>query len=305
MLRYIGKRLVLSLITLLVLATLTFFLVKLIPGNPFLDETLPPEVQERQAEYYGLNKPIYEQYFVYMGNLLKGDLGTSLKYQGRLVVDFIKEFFPNSSKLGLTSMIFSWATGLLAGIICSQFKDKPIDYILVFIAVLGIALPSMVVGPVVRYTFGVKLGWLPVSGLGNTWKQFVMPVFCMGIGSLSGLTRGMRATMLGVTTEDYIKTARSKGLSPFQVVWRHEIRNAIIPMITGLGSTIAGIFTGSFVIEKLFVIPGLGKHFTNSVTALDYPLIMGLTLFYGAILILGNLLVDILYGVVDPRIRVS
>ena len=305
MLKYVCRRLVISLITLFVLATLTFFLVKMIPGNPFLDETLPLVIQQKQMQYYGLDKPVYIQYLTYLKNLLHGDLGTSLKYQGRTVVSFIREFFGNSAKLGLASLLFSYIVGMSFGIICSQNKDKPIDYTLVFLAVLGIALPSMVIGPVVRYLFGVKLGWLPVSGLGDTWKQMIMPTFVSGIGGLSGMTRSTRALMLGVSTEDYIKTARSKGLTNQEVLWRHQFRNAMIPMVTGLGSSLAGIFTGSFVIEKMFVIPGLGKHFTNSVTSLDYPLVMGLTLFYGAILIAGNFLVDILYGVVDPRIRIE
>jgi len=305
MLKYVCKRFVLSVLTLLVLATLTFFLVKLIPGNPFLDESIPPVIQAKQAAYYGLDKPVYIQYLTYMKNLLHGDLGTSLKYQGRSVASFITEFFGNSAKLGIASMLFSTIIGMGFGIICSQNKDKPIDYILVFLAVLGIALPSMVIGPVVRYFFGVKLGWFPVSGLGASWKQIIMPMFCMGIGGLSGETRSTRALMLGVSTEDYIKTARAKGLTNSEVLWRHQFRNGMIPMVTGLGTQLAGIFTGSFVIERMFVIPGLGKHFTNSVTSLDYPLVMGLTIFYGAILIAGNFIVDILYGIVDPRIRID
>lgn len=302
--RYILKRIVISIITVFVLAAATFFLSKLLPGDPFMNEKIPQSVQEKQRAYYGLDKPVLQQYFIYMSNLLKGDLGSSIKFVGREVTDIIGEFFPVSAELGLISLIFSETIGLLFGILCAQFRNRWPDFMLMIFAILGIALPSMVIGPLLRYLLAVKLNWLPVGGWGS-FRQILMPAFVMGLGTIAGNTRSMRACMLAVTTQDYVKTARAKGMHPVRVVLKHELKNSLVPMITGLGPRIAGVLMGSFVVEQIFVIPGLGKHFVNAVSTLDYPLIMGLTIFYGSFLVVMNLLVDILYGVVDPRIRLS
>ncbi len=304
MVRYVAKRVLISLLTVFILATATFFLSKMLPGNPFMNDKVPIEIQRRQMEYYGLDKPVYVQYLTYMKNLLKGDLGTSLKYVGRKVTAVIAEFFPTSAKLGLFSAAFALTVGWVFGILCAQFKDRWPDYLLMLFAILGVAMPSMVIGPLLRYWLGVKLRLLPVTGWG-TFQQMIMPAFVMGAGTIAGSTRSMRASMLGVTTQDYIKTARAKGLHPAKVVLRHELRNSMVPIVTGLGPMLASVIMGSFVVEQIFVIPGLGKHFVNSVNTLDYPLIMGLTIFYGSFLVFLNLLVDILYGIVDPRIRVN
>jgi oligopeptide transport system permease protein len=245
-----------------------------------------------------------EQYFTYMGNLLHGNLGTSLKQVGRSVSTIIAESFPISARLGLTSFILAQLIGILFGILCAQFKDRLPDYILMIVAVLGIALPSMVLGPLLRYFFGVKLMILPVSGWGSV-KQTIMPVLVLAMSGIAGSTRGMRASMLSVTTQDYIKTARAKGLSPVKVVLRHELKNSLVPIVTNLGVSLASVMMGSFVVESIFLIPGLGKYFVDCVTTLDYPLVMGLTIFYGSFLVTANLLIDILYGLIDPRIRVK
>ena len=194
--------------------------------------------------------------------------------------------------------------GILFGILCAQFRNKWPDYVLMVFAILGIALPSMVLGPLLRYLFAVKLKLLPVGGWG-TIQQIIMPAFVLGLGTIAGNTRSMRACMLAVTTQDYVKTARAKGMSPVRVVLKHELKNSLVPMLANLGPMIAGVLMGSFVVEQIFVVPGLGKHFVNAVSTLDYPLIMGLTIFYGTFLVVMNLLVDILYGLVDPRIRVN
>lgn len=301
---YIWRKFLTAMATVLVLATLTFFLVKLLPGNPFLSETVPKVVQQKQREFYGLDKPVSVQYFVYMGNLLRGDLGFSLKKTGKSVVSIIGETFPVSAKLGLMAFVFSQLIGMLFGILCAQFKNRWPDYLLMMIAILGIALPAMVLGPIMRYFLGVKLGLLPVTGWGSP-SQMIMPAFVLGMGPIAVMTRNLRASMLGVTTRDYIKTARSKGLTPFRVVMKHEFKNSLVPIITNMGIQIASIMTGSFVVESIFLIPGLGKYFVDSITTLDYSLIMGLTIFYGAFLVVMNLIVDILYGVIDPRIRLS
>ena len=304
MAKYIIKRLFISLLTIFVLVTATFFLMKLLPGNPFMNDKVPEEIQQQQLAYYGLDKPVIEQYFIYMGNLLRGDFGTSLKYVGRRVTDVITELFPVSAKIGLVSLFFAYIIGLAFGVVCAQFKNRWPDYLLTLFAIAGVALPSMVVGPLLRYYLGVKLMILPVAGWG-TWQQMVMPAGVMAIGTIAGCTRSMRASMLGVTTQDYIKTARAKGLHPVKVVMKHEFKNSMVPIVTGMGATIAATLMGSFVVEQIFVIPGLGKHFVNSVNTLDYPMIMGLTIFFGSFLVMMNFLVDLVYGIIDPRIRLN
>lgn len=304
MLKYILSRILIALTTLFVPITATFFLVKMLPGDPFLNDKIPVEIQERQREYYGLNKPVIEQYFTYMGNLFKGDLGYSLKTMGRSVKDVITEFFPVSAKLGLISMLVFDTLGILCGIICAQNRGKWPDYALLVFAVVCVALPSMVIGPLMRYVLGAKLHLLPVAGWGS-FRQMIMPSVILGLGGIAGYTRSMRASMLTVMSEDYIKTARAKGISPARVIWKHELKNSFVPIMSSLGVGIASILTGTFVVEDMFLIPGLGEHFTNSILSLDYPLVMGLTIFYGAFLIVMNLLVDVLYGIVDPRIRTT
>ena len=304
MLKYVLKKVGIAILTVFVLATITFFLVKLLPGDPFLNDKVPQKVQDLQRAYYGLDKPVVEQYFVYMNNLLHGELGTSLKQVGRNVEDIIKDSFPVSASLGLSSFLLSQLIGILFGILCAQFKDKLPDYILMIIAILGIALPSLVLGPILRHYFGVKLMWLPVAGWGS-FKQTILPVIVLAMSGVAGSTRSMRASMLAVTTQDYIKTARAKGLSPIKVVLRHQLKNSLVPIISNFGVALASVMMGSFVVESIFLIPGLGKYFVDCVTTLDYPLVMGLTIFYGTFLVVANLLIDILYGLLDPRIRVK
>ena len=304
MLKYTLTRVLIALLTLWVLVTATFFLVKALPGDPFQNDKVPVEIQERQREYYGLNKSVPEQYVTYMKNLLQGNLGYSLKTVGRSVMDIIRDFFPVSAKLGVISMVIFDFLGILCGIICAQNRGKWPDYILLIFAVVCVALPSMVVGPLMRYIFGAKLQVLPVAGWG-TFQQMIMPSIILGLGGIAGYTRSMRASMLTVMSEDYIKTARAKGLSPARIIWKHELKNSFVPIMSGLGISIATILTGTFVVEDMFLIPGLGRHFTNSIIALDYPVVMGLTIFYGAFLIAMNLLVDVLYGIIDPRIRTA
>ncbi len=303
MVRYVLRRVAIAVLTVFTLATVTFFLSKLLPGDPFMNEKIPVSVQEKQRAYYGLDQPVFRQYLTYMGNLIQGDLGTSIKFVGRSVWDIIREFFPVSAELGVIALVFAEIIGILFGILCAQFRNRWPDYVLMVFAILGIALPSMVIGPIIRYLFGVQLRWLPVGGWGK-WQQVIMPAFVLGLGTIAGNTRSMRACMLAVITQDYVKTARAKGMSPVRVVLKHELKNSLVPMLANLGPMIAGVLMGSFVVEQIFVIPGLGKHFVNAVSTLDYPLIMGLTIFYGSFLVVMNLLVDILYGLVDPRIRV-
>lgn len=304
MLKYTLQKVLIAIVTMFILATLTFFLMKLIPGDPFARESVKPYVHEIQVKYYGLDKPNWQQYLTYMGNLLHGDFGTSLTKNGRSVWTIITETFPVSAKLGLIATFFGEIIGILFGAICAQNRGKLPDFLLMIVAILGVALPSMVLGPLIRFFFGVKLKLLPVTGWGG-WKEIVMPATCLALGDIAGMTRSMRASMLKVSTEDYIKTARAKGLNNAEVIFRHELKNSLIPTMTNLGTNIAGIMMGSFVIEQIFLIPGLGKYFVDSITSLDYPVIMGTTIFYGGVLVSLNLLVDIAFGFIDPRIRVD
>lgn len=304
MVRYIIKRFIVSIITVWILVTLTFFLVRALPGDPFLSEKITPEIKANMMRYYGLDKPLPVQYATYMSNLLKGDMGYSLRYKNRTVNAIIADAFPASAELGIRSLIFSVTVGLILGIIAALNHNKGWDYASMVIAVIGVSVPSFIVGSLIQYLFGIKWRILPVA----QWKSFahtIMPTFALGLGTLALIARLMRTSMLEVVGQDYIKTAKAKGLSPFQVTVKHQIRNAILPVVTVLGPLVATLLTGTFVVEQIFAIPGLGRHYVLSIQNLDYTMVMGLTIFYGAFLVFMNFLVDIAYGLVDPRIRVG
>ncbi|HHY77742.1 MAG TPA: ABC transporter permease [Clostridiales bacterium] len=304
MVRYIIKRFIVSIITVWILVTLTFFLVRALPGDPFLSEKITPEIKANMMRYYGLDKPLPVQYATYMSNLLKGDMGYSLRYKNRTVNAIIADAFPASAELGIRSLIFSVTVGLILGIIAALNHNKGWDYASMVIAVIGVSVPSFIVGALIQYLFGIKWKILPVA----QWKSFahtIMPTFALGLGTLALIARLMRTSMLEVVGQDYIKTAKAKGLSPFQVTVKHQIRNAILPVVTVMGPLVATLLTGTFVVEQIFAIPGLGRHYVLSIQNLDYTMVMGLTIFYGAFLVFMNFLVDIAYGLVDPRIRVG
>lgn len=304
MTHYILKRLGYSLITLWVIVTLTFILMHLLPGKPFTGaKHIPEAIEENLNRRYGLDQPLHIQYVKYIGNLLKGDLGMSMFQQNRSVNSIIAEGFPVSASLGIRALIFALTAGLLLGIVASINHGKTWDYFTMFVAVLGVSVPSFIIGGIIQYIFGVKpFRILPVAGW-DGFKYTIMPSFALGLGTLAVMARMMRTSMLDVLNQDYIKTAKAKGLPRKTIIWRHAIRNAILPVVTILGPLVASITTGTFVVENIFGIPGLGKHFVNSVNQNDYTLIMGLTLFYAILLIGMNFIVDIAYGFVDPRIR--
>lgn len=303
--KYIFKRLVISVVTIWALVTVSFFLLRSLPGNPFATTNLlSPEIQAKMMNYYGLDKPLFQQYLTYLVNLLQGDMGASIKYVNRDVTRIIAETFPISADLGLRALALGYPIGLLLGTISARRRGKSADYLCVIISVIGMSIPSFVLGSLLQWIFGVKLGVLPIA----QWKSFahtILPTIAMSIGTIASVTRTMRASMLEVSTSDYIKTAKAKGLSEPKIVWRHQIRNAMVPIITGLGPAVATTLMGSFIIEQLFAIPGIGKHFVESVQSLDYTTVMGLTIFFGVFLVMANFIVDILYGLVDPRIRVA
>lgn len=302
--KYILQRLFYAIITLFFIASITFFLMKIIPGNPFNDPKIKPEVRQALNEKYSLDQPIGTQYIKYMKNLLKGDLGTSMKHQGRSVVKIIKDNFPNSFAVGWRALVFATVFGILFGIIAALNHEGLFDYLTIFIAIIGVSIPSIVIGPILSYFLGVELGWFPVT-VDNTQWSLVLPSFTLGLSSLALLSRMMRSTTLEVLSQDYINTAKAKGLSKWQVVARHVLRNAIMPVITVLGPLFASLITGSIVIESIFAVPGLGQYFVNSIIESDYSMIMGITIFYAALIIICMLVVDIAYGFIDPRLRVG
>lgn len=304
MTRYVLKRCLIALVTLLVLITLIFILVRLLPGDPFDSDKVTPAIKAHMMAYYGMDKPLIQQYFTYLGNLFKGDLGYSLVYDGRTVNDAIAQTFPYSAGLGLRALSFALVVGLFLGTISAQKAGKAVDYICVLIAIIGVSIPDFIIGNVLQLAFAVKLKIFP-AGQWLTWKHRVLPVFALSLYTIALITRLMRSSMLEVLHQDYILTARAKGLSRFQVIWRHQIRNSILPVVTVMGPLVAAVLTGTFVLERIYAIPGMGKYYVQSVYDLDYTMVLGMTVFYGAFLVLANLIVDILYGIIDPRIKLA
>ena len=303
--KYILKRLVISIITIWLIATCSFFLLRTLPGNPFsTTQLLSVEMQERMMSYYGLDRPLIEQYFTFMKNLLHGDFGYSLKYVGQSVNGIIAEKFPVSAQLGIQAYLLSFPIGVLFGIIAARHRGRAIDYSLVGFSVLGVSVPAFILASLLQYVFAIKLKLLPVA-LWSSFRHTILPTIALSIGSIAGKTRLMRTLMLEVLTEDYVKTAKAKGLPTWRIVWSHQVRNAIIPMIPSLGMEIVSILMGSFVVEQIFAIPGIGAFFVTSVQSLDYTMTLGLTVFFGVFVVAANFIIDLIYGLVDPRIRIA
>lgn len=305
MLRYVLKRIAYGVMTLFVLITLTFFMMRAIPGKPFIgDKTPSPTTLANMEAKYGLNEPVFVQYLMFLGNCLKGDLGDSIKYEGRSVMEIIGSSFPVSMQLGFGAIVFAMIAGILLGAVAAVKRGSFTDTISMLIAIIGVSVPSFILGALLQYFLAVKLHLVPVQGWG-TFSQSLLPSFALGMSSLATVSRLMRTSMLDVLSQDYIKTAKAKGLSQVKIIWRHALRNAIMPVITIIGPTIAAVFTGSFVVESLFNIPGLGRYFVMSIKDLDYTMISGTTIFYGTLLIVSTLVVDLLYGVIDPRVKLE
>lgn len=305
MVKYIGKRLLTSIVTIWAVVTIVFFLVRMMPGGPFDGEKTTPEIKAQLNEKYGLDKPVGEQYTLYMKNLLKGDFGKSTKYKGRDVLTTIKKSFPNSAKVGTASIVFSVVVGVFLGIIAALKADRWPDRLCMILATLGITIPSFVMGTFLIYIFTVQIrGFLPATGLG-TPKNYIMPVIALSGSSMAFITRLTRSKLIDVLKSDYIRTAKAKGLSGKSVIFKHALRNSLIPVVTYLGPLVAGVLTGSFVVEKIFAIPGLGNEFTLSITNRDYTSLLGVTAFYCTLIVICNLLVDIVYVLIDPRIKLE
>lgn len=303
MARYIAKRVLLSVFTLWLVATITFFLMFMVPGGPFLSEKTPSKATlEALNRKYGLDQPVIVQYKNYMINFIQGEFGESLKQRGRTVQEIISTGFKVSAKVGGLSILVALFIGVPLGCIAALNRGKWLDNTIILIATCGIAVPSFVVSTVLMIIFSVKLNLLPTYGL-TSWRHYIMPVIALSFYPTAYISRLMRSSMLEVLGQDYMRTARAKGLSQFWILFKHALRNAILPIVTYLGPLLAYTLTGSFVVEKIFTIPGLGNEFISSIINRDYTMIMGTTIFLAALLIVLNLLVDIAYKIIDPRIK--
>lgn len=302
---YIIKRIFNAFIVLWIVITITFFLMHAIPGGPFTAEkSLPPYVLHSIEERYKLNDPLYKQYGDYLCNLVQGDLGPSFKYPGRSVNDIIKDGFPVSFKLGIEAILIAIIIGIPAGILAGVKKDKWQDRAVNFFTTLGVAVPSFVVAALLIYVLSTKLHLLPAA-MWNGWRYEIMPALALSGMPMSFIARLTRSSMLDILSQDYIKTARAKGLSWSKVLIKHALPNSLIPVVTYLGPMTASILTGSFVIETIFAIPGLGQYFVTSIYNRDYTVILGVTIFYSVIVIVLNMVVDFLYPLLDPRIKIG
>lgn len=302
---FVFKKLGFMFVSLFILITATFVLMNAIPGGPLQSEkATSPEVQRNLEAYYGLDKPLYQQYMVYMGNLAKFDLGISMKKKYQSVRKMIENSFSYSLKLGIVSILTSVAVGTMLGIIAALHHRKFLDNLAMILAVIGLAIPSLVMAPLLQYFLTVKIRLFNVTGLAGP-LDYILPTIALSSVPIAFIARLMRSTMLEVLSSDFILTAKAKGLPGKWIVWRHALRNSLLPVVTYLGFLTANIITGSVVIEQIFAIPGLGKFFVQSVIDRDYPLIMGITIFYAFILMASRFLADIAYMFVDPRIKLS
>jgi len=309
--RYAIKRIFQGLITIWFIATATFAAMHAVPGDPLSNEKATTEAIRKNLEArYGLDRPVFpDQYFIFLGNMAKGDFGLSFTQQNRRVNDIILDAFPVSAQLGVLAIAFAALGGVLLGAFTALKRNRWPDVTVMFAVILGISVPSFVfaaLGQLALVNANDALGFtlLPVAGWGEL-SHMVMPAVVLGLSTLAFLTRLMRSSMLEVLTADYIRTARAKGVSEGGIFWRHALRNASLPVITVLGPAIAAITTGGFVVELVFAIPGLGRAFVEAVQQLDYTLIMGTTVFYGSFLVFMVIVVDLIYGLIDPRVRLA
>jgi ABC-type dipeptide/oligopeptide/nickel transport system permease component len=310
MLRYTIRRLIQGVITVWFIATATFVAMHAVPGDPLIhDKAVTAQIRKNLEIKYGLDKPVTQQYLIYMGNMLKGDFGISFTQQNRSVNDIIVKHFPVSATLGILAVVFAAIGGILWGALTALYRNRLPDVVIMFLVILGISVPSFVfaaLGQLALVNLNALFGrtLLPVAGWG-TVAHMLVPSIVLGLGTMAFLTRLMRSSMLEIVNADYVRTAKAKGLPITRIFLKHELRNAILPVITVLGPAIAAITTGGFVVELVFAIPGLGRYFVQAVQQLDYTVIMGTTVFYGAFLVLMVILVDLLYGLVDPRVRME
>ncbi len=304
MFKFVIKRLLEAIPTLLVLITVSFFLMRFAPGNPFSSErALPPKVMENIEAKYGLDKPVIEQYFNYLGNLLQGDLGPSFKYKDYSVNELVAQALPVSAKIGVTAFVLAVFFGVSLGSIAALKQNSWVDYMLMSGAMVGVVIPSFVLAPILVLIFSIYLKWLPAGGWqGGQWQYMLLPVIGMMMHYISAIARIMRGSMIEVLSSNFIRTAKAKGLPTRHIILRHALRPALLPVVSYLGPAFVGIITGSVVIESIFGLPGIGQLFVNGALNRDYSMVLGLTILVGALTISFNAIVDILYAVIDPKI---
>lgn len=303
--KYIVKRIALGLLSIFVVATLTFFLMNLVPGGPFVAEkSISKAAQKALEAKYGLDKPLFERYITYITDFVQGDMGLSLRQRGKTVSDIIFSKFPVSAGLAGIAVAVALLVGIPLGCLSAYNRGKFADNFIIVLMTCGIAIPSFITSVILLYTFGSQLKLLPTIGL-RTATSYIMPVTALAIYPTAYITRLMRSSLLDVMGQDYIRTAKAKGLSNFVILFKHALRNAILPVITYVGPMLANLMTGSFVVEKIFTIPGLGGEFVSAITKRDYTMIMGTTIVLATLIITANVIVDILYKVIDPRIKLK
>jgi len=302
---YALRRLLQSVPTLLVVVTLSFFLMRLAPGGPFDGERkLPPEIEANLLAAYNMDQPLYMQYLDYLGGLLVGDFGPSFKYKDFTVTELIWSGFPVSFELGMWAMLIGVVFGVMLGCYAALKQNTPGDYMVMGTAMAGIAIPNFVMAPILTLVFGVMLGWLPAGGWNDgAWENKILPILALALPQVAYIARLTRGSMIEVMGAQFIRTARAKGISERKVVTRHALKSAMLPVVSYLGPATAGVITGSIVIEQIFGIPGIGRYFVQAALNRDYTLVMGTVVFYGGLIIMFNLLVDLIYGWLDPQIR--
>ena len=307
---YTFKRLIQGIITVWFIATATFWAMHQVPGDPFIgDKAVTPEVERNLKERWGLDKPVWEQYLIFIGNMAQGDFGISFTQESRSVNEIIQERFPVSAILGILAIVFAGLGGVLYGALTALYRNQWPDVLIILLVIIGISVPSFVfasVGQLILVVINQLVGFtlLPVAGWGDV-SHMLVPALVLGLGTMAFLTRLMRSSMLEIVSADFVRTARAKGVPAPQVFSRHQLRNAVLPVITVLGPSVASITTGGFVVENIFGIPGLGQSFVLAVQQSDYGVIMGTTVFYGAFLVLMVIIVDLLYAWIDPRVRLE
>ncbi|MGI6196629.1 MAG: ABC transporter permease [Eubacteriales bacterium] len=305
MTKYIVKRIALGLLSIFVVATLTFFLMNLVPGGPFVAEkSISKAAQKALEAKYGLDKPLFERYITYITDFVQGDMGLSLRQRGKTVSDIIFSKFPVSAGLAGIAVAVALLVGIPLGCLSAYNRGKFADNFIIVLMTCGIAIPSFITSVILLYTFGSQLKLLPTIGL-RTAASYIMPVTALAVYPTAYITRLMRSSLLDVMGQDYIRTAKAKGLSNFKILFKHALRNAILPVITYVGPMLANLMTGSFVVEKIFTIPGLGGEFVSAISKRDYTMIMGTTIVLATLIITANVIVDILYKIIDPRIKLK
>ncbi len=307
MFRFIGRRLLVALPTLFLVVTAAFFMMRAAPGSPFdMDRKLSPEIERNIMAKYGMNRPLGEQYVSYLVGVAHGDLGPSLKYKDKTVLQILKENYGVSLKLGLSAILIASVVGVSLGVLAALRQNGTVDYGVMGVAILGVCIPTFVTAPMLVLVFASKLGWLPSAGWNDgALTNLVLPVTVLALPQIAIISRLTRAGMVEVLHSNYVRTARAKGLPESRIVAKHALRAAILPLVSYLGPACAGLITGSLVVEKIFGLPGLGKFFVISALQRDYTVVMGMVIFYATLILVLNLVADLLYAMLDPRVRLG